>query len=391
MKVAMVTVMTPWKENYKGTSALPYHLLVHRPDNVDVEIWSFNNNDLPENRIRQVEGELGVKIHLLGKPWWWKILFRLHLLFIRVFLSLPIHSYLRLNEKDAKAVRDWRPDKVWVYGEELVHVDMQLADFPRIHTLPDSEALYYYRMLDRSFVADHWRVYLRNVLMYPKFRRLERLFPQNNIWYHLVGAADATFLREENPGIDVRFLRHPHYEVGSQEPRHFHSPIRLLIAGQYNYYMKEMADSLIPVLVKASDLVDKYELTFLGKGWEQHAATLKASGWNVKIVTFAPDYVAEVRRHDIQLTPIVIGTGTKGKVLDAIANGLLEIGTPYALENIAVENGKSCLCFHTPDEAISILRVIPNDILHFEQMAIAGQKRVLELHSRHIIAQQLFS
>ena len=44
MKIAAITILTPYRENYKGTSALPYHLMVHRPDDVEIEIYSFNNN-----------------------------------------------------------------------------------------------------------------------------------------------------------------------------------------------------------------------------------------------------------------------------------------------------------------------------------------------------------
>ena len=55
-------------------------------------------------------------------------------------------------------------------------------------------------------------------------------------------------------------------------------------------------------------------------------------GMKLYHIKFAPDYIEEICKHDIQVTPICIGTGTKGKVLDAIANGLLVIGSWYALE-----------------------------------------------------------
>ena len=390
MKIAMVTVMTPWKENFKGTSALPYHLLIHRPEGVEVEIWSFNNNELPQEKIRITVLELGVKMHVIARTYWWNMLFRWHLLFLRVFFPKPIHSYLHADRDALITIRAFAPDRVWVYGEELIEVDRQLQDYPRMHTFPDSEGLYYYRMLGRRFVADHWKAYLRCVVMYRKFRRLERGFPTTGIWYHLVGDADAAFLREESPGIDARFLRHPHYEIVPQEERHFHTPIRLLIAGQYNYYMRESADALIPALASAADLSAHFELTFLGRGWERHAEVLRAAGWKVTVITFAPDYVAEVQRHDIQLTPIAIGTGTKGKVLDAMANGLLVIGTPFALENIAVEHGCSCLSFSTEAEAVGMLRDVPADVARYEQMAEEGRRQVLKEHSRRAVAKCLF-
>ena len=107
-------------------------------------------------------------------------------------------------------------------------------------------------------------------------------------------------------------------------------------------------------------------------------------------ISFAPDYVEEVRKHDIQITPIAIGTGTKGKVLDAIVNGLLVIGTNYALENIAVEDGVSCLEYNTQEELLAILSDIPRNREHYEQMAEHGRQAALKEHNREKVAAELF-
>ena len=144
------------------------------------------------------------------------------------------------------------------------------------------------------------------------------------------------------------------------------------------------------VLSDGGDIRDCYELLFLGKGWEQSVEILETSGWKVKHIRFAPDYIKEIKKHDIQLTPISIGTGTKGKVLDAIANGLLVIGTPYALENIAVKSGESCIEYHSTAEAIDILRKIPMERKKYEQIAEQGREAVCRYHSRKLVSEQLF-
>jgi glycosyltransferase involved in cell wall biosynthesis len=187
-------------------------------------------------------------------------------------------------------------------------------------------------------------------------------------------------------------MRHPHYNIAEpQKMISFAKPkMRLLIAGQHNLYMQQSGDELIEALCNVKSLQEHYCLTFLGKGWEKCVEELKAAGYDVKQIKFVPDYIDEIRRHDIQITPITIGTGTKGKVLDALANGLLEIGTPYALENIAVEDGRSCLIYHSPEELINILNDIPNDISHYETIAEAGRKDVLEQHDRKKVSSELF-
>ena len=166
----------------------------------------------------------------------------------------------------------------------------------------------------------------------------------------------------------------------------------MLIAGRYDFYMKERADEMVNLFVNKNNLAllqKTYKLTFLGKGWEQHVETLNALGYDVEHIKFAPDYIEEVYKHDIQLTPIAIGTGTKGKVLDALANGLLVVGTPYALENIAVENGVSCVEYRSNEELLAALTEIPRNVEKYEQMAEKGREAIFVEHGRKRIAQQL--
>ena len=46
MKIILITTITPDSENIRGTSALPYHLMVERRRNIDVEVYSYNLNQL---------------------------------------------------------------------------------------------------------------------------------------------------------------------------------------------------------------------------------------------------------------------------------------------------------------------------------------------------------
>ena len=70
--------------------------------------------------------------------------------------------------------------------------------------------------------------------------------------------------------------------------------------------------------------------------------------------------------------------------------GLLVIGTPYALENIAVKHGVSCIEYRQPQEVIGVLRDIPNNISKYEAMAAEGRRQVLEHHNREKISRELF-
>ena len=117
---------------------------------------------------------------------------------------------------------------------------------------------------------------------------------------------------------------------------------------------------------------------------------LHRAGFNSHHICFVPDYIVELQKHDIQVNAIDVGTGTKGKVLDGIANGLLIIGTPYALENISVKNGESCVMVSNGIDFIQSLYAIKKNISLYESIAKEGQKKVLLKHNTMAIARNLF-
>ena len=416
MKIILVTFVTPASENIRGTSALPYHLikgrlsptLPEKEGELSIAIYTFNSNALSDEKIAEVEKELGVTIKKIPLPKWYQWMFRLHLLFLRVFLKYPFVNYIKLPQPYVEEIIAQQPDLIWVMGEELSRIAKQFPECRRIQLGPDTESLYYYRMMGRRFVTNNALDYWKCALMYRKYARMERAFcTDDNFTYYAVGEEDVRHLKQLNPKVNAKFLRHPHYEVKSPTPSlpegegGFHSPtIKVLIAGRYDLYMKQEADLLIKSLTPdpspkergIEDFLQKhYSFTFLGKGWEKHVEALRGAGYEVNHVTFAPDYIEEICRHDIQITPIAIGTGTKGKVLDALTNGLLVIGTPYAMENIAVQNGVSCIEYQQPQEVIEVLMDIPDNKEKYEAMARAGQEAVLKYHDRCFLSQELFS
>ena len=410
MDITLITFVTPASENIRGTSALPYHLIKGGSPTPSLpegegdiahnfSIYTFNNNALSDEKIAEVSQELGAEIKPIPMPRWYQWMFRLHILFLRIFMKYPFINYIKLPQKYVNEIKAKKPDLIWVMGEELSRIVKQFPNQRRIQIGPDTESLYYYRMMGRRFVMNNPLSYWKCALMYRKYGRMEREFcTDKDFTYYAVGEEDVRHLQQLNPKVQAKFLRHPHYEISKLRTKNeelrmkFHSPkIKVLIAGRYDLYMKQEADLLSSQFtVHSSQLSENYVITFLGKGWEKHVETLREAGYEVNHITFAPDYIEEIVKHDIQITPISIGTGTKGKVLDALANGLLVIGTPYALENIAVEHDRSCIVYNDAHEVIDVLEEIPQNLERYEQMAAEGQKRVLELHNRQRIADELF-
>jgi len=137
MKIAFITPVTPYKENMGGPSGHPYHLLVDRPKEIEVDIYSYNANKLSPETIESVERELRVKIHLLKQPAFFTWILKLHLTFIRLFLKYPIGYYIRLPKSMVEQIKTTQPDAVWVYGQEFSGILKQFKEFKRVHTVPD--------------------------------------------------------------------------------------------------------------------------------------------------------------------------------------------------------------------------------------------------------------
>lgn len=372
MKIVEITPITPWKENRGGTSALQYHLLTERPKDIDIEIWSFNFNELSNDEIKIVENELGVNIHLMKKPWFRTFTVDNGLNFVRLLLKYPIFNYIWLSDENVKKIDSLRADGVWIYGEEMGRISKQLGKYKRVHTFPDAQSLYYERLGG-----------IRKMISGGKYMRMERVMDRNVI-YHLVGEEDVEWFKKMAPGVDARFIRHPHYELVDKKVG-FGKKIKLLVAGRNDIYMRRTADEMIEVLQEVAK-IDEYEVMFLGKGWTDGIKRLRQVGYNVTGKDYVEDYVSEVAKYDVQISPLSVGTGTKGKALDAMANGVLVVGTDFALENI-VEGGVLYKC---KKDLKRILLDIMADKGKYEQMAMTARDNVRREHGRGEISHEFF-
>ncbi len=393
-KITLISLSTPTFNNVRAASALPFHL-IKGGEGVSL-VYSFNINNVDGEGIARSEQELGVKMQLLARPRWQRWMFKLRLLVLRVLLRRPLMAYFSLPQDVVDEINASDCDTVWIYGEELARMARMFPGKRVIVTMPDCESMYYHRLLHMNFATRKLRQVLRYAFAYWQYRHMETTDFTPDVRYHFVGEADARFYSEINPDADVVFLPHPLYVGESLRtgPIAFHQPrIRLLVAVRYDIYMREACDAVFAAMTSGENaqfVADNYEVTFLGRDWEAWCERFAQCGITARVKTFVNDYHAELQEHDVELSPISVGTGTKGKVLDALANGLLVVGTPFALENIAVENGVSCYLYHCPEEAIEALRAIAGDVAAHEAMARRSMQAVYSHHSRVKIARELF-
>ena len=65
MKITLISLSTPTFNNIRAASALPYHLIMGVKENsdIDIEIYSYNINNIDNYQIKNIERELNVNIH----------------------------------------------------------------------------------------------------------------------------------------------------------------------------------------------------------------------------------------------------------------------------------------------------------------------------------------
>ena len=89
MRLTLISLSTPTFNNIRAASALPYHLINAAKSSLgaEIDVYSYNINDLDDDAIKKVELELGVKIQLLVKPRWIKWMMVMRLMFLRILLK----------------------------------------------------------------------------------------------------------------------------------------------------------------------------------------------------------------------------------------------------------------------------------------------------------------
>lgn len=392
MKVLAITAFTPTPENKGGISALIYHLMVHRAHDINIELYSFNLNKLSKDEILKIENDLSIKIylirqstlikHVLKHNWVQKILL--------LFLKYPLHAYQNIPDDLITQIRNGNYDFVWLYPYFYFRVTQSLTGQKFIISGVDCISQVCLRRMQNEYFLLNKKRFLSNICNLRLSVNAEKSFGMKNIFMHYVGLEDMKFYKYTYKRNNAFFLLHPHYEMKDKLISFRSSKLKILIAGKNDFYMMSDAHRLIDLLCNSKDICKIASFTFLGKGWETEVERLKSAGYDSKHIKWVENYIDEIIKYDIQISPIAVGSGTKGKVLDAFANGLLVIGSYNALENICVRHNESCLRYTSVDEILQFIRNINDDRKRFESMASKGRMQVRTYHSPERIGKRFF-
>ena len=356
MNIVLITQITPTEDNFNGPSALMYHLLLHRASDISVCIFTTNSNQVTDQEIDSIARKMNAKIEVFSTKKKSRLFAKQKVAHIFAKLKGEIEIPIRYTEKLPVWVLDKiqsiKPDHIWLYPHNCLGFIQQLDGYKMVVTGPDCASLHLSRALRDSFlfrnnahVSLSWNELILNY---------ERELAKKQVLIHLVGQTDVDYFRCLSGNDNAVFFPHPHYNLANKViDLQNKSKIKVVLSGKPDFYTNTDVNEFIRLLLTSTDklLKDRFENTFLGKMWTPYVDRLVGAGYEGKQIGWVDNYIESLAEYDVQIFPISVGSGTKGKVLDALSTGLVSIGSDYAFENIAVERCECNFCAGPHDVA----------------------------------------
>lgn len=129
-------------------------------------------------------------------------------------------------------------------------------------------------------------------------------------------------------------------------------------------------------------------LRITGRAGPEHLAAFPSLE-GVDVVGFVPDVRAEVARSWCEVVPLREGSGTRLKVLEALALGTPVVSTSKGIEGLALEHDRHVLVADTPESfATATLRLLEQPELR-TRLAIEGRRRVADMYNWRVIGERM--
>lgn len=391
MKIVFITDYTPTMDNFNGPSALGFHLLKELKKNNELFIYSTNSNKVPEKYISKAKEYLGSHFKITPRSFLMRLFiysktYRLFSLFFSK--DMPAVARYKLPSRIHKEITRLKPDLVIIYPIHLVRVMKQMNKFKTMVIGPDCFMLHHLRAIADSYATNNPCYFYNTVKGIKTEAYVEREAARLVDYIALVGQTDCILFQKITGSRKSFFLPHPHFTLTEKEINLNKPVLKVVITGAFNQYTYSDALAMMKSLKNNSDKLKNFHFTFIGRNWDAIVNELKQILY-VEHKTWVDNYIEEIKNHDIQILPISVGSGTKGKALDALATGLLCIGSCYAFENIAVTPDESCIIYKSATEIPQILVDIKMHSTKYEQIARNGKNSVRHYHDATAIVKGL--
>jgi polysaccharide biosynthesis protein PslH len=196
---------------------------------------------------------------------------------------------------------------------------------------------------------------LRNYYTYLVYRRAELLAFREYLRVMVCSREDQDYLRARGAG-DVRVTPNGTALAGGERAVRSRAPgaaLRAVFLGNMSAShnidaVRFFADQ---VLARARGLIASFDVI----GSEVAPEFMRAYGSRVNFRGFVDDLSAALLEYDVMVAPVRFGSGTKLKVLDAMASGVPLVSTPCGVEGLDLVDGVHALIASTPEQMLDAL------------------------------------
>ena len=382
--IAVLLAWPPTRDNIAWPTAPPWYLLANAPANVDVHLFYFRHEE--KHRERWIDDLKHLRLASVTElePFWtrWEHWLRISNKASRQGFPVQV-DWFPVRRKTVKLIQACRPDLIWIYPHWLSRWATALDAERIVVTGPDCAVLYCERVIKECVgcTPEESEKYQADLATYTV---LEQFLAKTGSAVNVVGKADADRFNELAGRPLATFTVLPHFAfVARPDISREGEPLRVIMSGDPSAsYIGAHGPRLVASLVnEAPKLREHLSITLTGRNWDSLATKLLGAGYSVRYETWVDDYSTTLAAHDVALCPYVVGAGTKCKVLQAMATGLLTIGSRFSFENVKATAGRDYMEYREPEEVARLLSEILVERSRSECIAKSGANAVREFHS----------
>jgi len=390
MRVLLISSFPPSIHNIGVPSALPFYLSQNKPQGVDLDLLYFQGfeekKEFYEPYFKGLFSKT-LKVKLTSKLIYFPLRIIQKIRFLNLLSGVSLHHLPTL--KTLLFIKKNNYDLIWIYPSNLFLWSLFLGKKKIVMTGPDCTVLVH------NLISDYYKKNSQKVnkelIIDNKIRLKESLILEKN-WLnsksliHVVGEDDRKQYNKIQKSENVFFSPHPYYEFNVVKKRidQVEGKLTILVSGEnQSIYIGNFWDEITKVLIENKKLSEHYKFVIIGKNFQNSVNELINAGYEVEYFQWVESYEEILSSAQIQIFPIVLGTGTKGKVLCAFASGLYCIGTSFAFENIEIDkkNNLGQIDIQDSDKIISILLDIISDKTKYSMLALEHSEQVRFKHS----------
>lgn len=217
-------------------------------------------------------------------------------------------------------------------------------------------------------------------------------------WTHfqsrcVCSSTDREIMKKES-GLDSRVLPNCIDIHSYTFPEKKEKKQNLLFIGSLNWHpnidaLCDFVHKVFPQLVK--ELPDIH-LYIVGRNPVKKVFRLQTQfSRTITICSNVVDIKEYFRKADIFICPLRIGSGTRIKVLEAIASGVPVVTTSVGVEGLEFENGKELLIADTSEQFMASINNLLTDPTYYANIRDNAGKRVQDLYSFSIFKIKVYS